>query len=102
MTYTIEDFARDHGTDPERVEAEKRRMVEEMRVYELREARRARDLTQKQLAGKMGVSQKRVSIIESGDVDHVLVSTLRKYLKGIGGSLSIPANLPDGRKLELA
>lgn len=102
MSYTIEDFARDHNTDSSKVAAAKQRMIEEMRLYELKETRKAQDLTQKQLAEQMGVSQKRVSIIESGDVDHVMVSTLRKYLKGIGGSLSITANLPDGRKLELA
>lgn len=102
MVYTIEDFARDHSTDPVKVGAAKQRMIEEMRLYELKEARKAQELTQKQLAKQMGVSQKRVSIIESGDVDHVMVSTLRKYLKAVGGSLTITANLPDGRKLELA
>ncbi|OZG61892.1 MULTISPECIES: helix-turn-helix domain-containing protein [Bifidobacterium] len=102
MTYTIEDFARDHNTDPTKVEAAKARMLEEMRIYELKEARKAQALTQKQLAKQMGVSQKRVSIIESGDVDHVMVSTLKKYLNGIGGSLSITAKLPSGETLELA
>ena len=101
MSYTIEQFMSDSGVTRAEVDEAKDRMLEEMRVYELKEARKSRNLTQKQLAKNMGVSQKRVSTLESGDVDHVEVSTLKRSLEGIGGTLQVMADLPDGRRLQL-
>lgn len=101
MSYTVEQFMSDSGVTRAEVDEAKARMLEEMRVYELKEARKSRNLTQKQLAKNMGVSQKRVSILESGAVEHVEVSTLKRYLEGIGGTLQIMANLPDGQRLQL-
>ena len=83
------------------VEAEKRRMLEEIRLYELKEARKAEHVTQKRLAQALGVSQKRISVIESGDVDHIKVDTLKRYLEGIGGTLHVTASLPGGKELRL-
>lgn len=100
MTYTIEDFARDHGTDRAMVDREKERMLEAMRVYELREARKDRGLTQKEVASRMGVSQKRVSVLESGDLGTFKVDTLRRYAEGLGGSLEVVIRLADGRRVE--
>lgn len=101
MSYTPEQFMKDSGIRDQEVQDAKDRMVEQMRLYELKEARKARDITQKQLAESMGVSQKRISVLESGDVEHVEVSTLKRYLEGIGGNLHITASLPGGRQLEL-
>ena len=72
-----------------------------MRLYELKEARKQQDVTQKQLAERMGVSQKRVSSLESGDVDKTEIRTLRRYLDAIGGRLQVNAIMPDGRTLQL-
>ena len=102
MTYTVDQLIKDEHLDEAKIEEAKQRMLAEMKVYELREARKAQLLSQKQLAKKMGVSHKRVSVIESGDVDHVEVSTLKRYLQGIGGKLSIVASLPDGKTMSLA
>lgn len=101
MSYTLEQFKTDHNLDQEEIDKTKNRLLEEMRVYELKEARKARDVTQKQLAEKMGVSQKRVSILESGDVDRTEIRTLRRYLQAIGGQLQVNAILPDGQSLQL-
>ena len=101
MSYTVEQFMSDSGVTRAEVDEAKARMLEEMRVYELKEARKSRNHTQKQHAKNMGVSQKRVSILESGAVEHVEVSTLKRYLEGIGGTLQIMANLPDGQRLQL-
>ena len=39
--------------------------------------------------------------IESGDVDHIKVDTLKRYLEGIGGTLHVTASLPGGKELRL-
>ena len=54
-----------------------------------------------ELAERMGVSQKRVSSLESGDVDKTEIRTLRRYLDAIGGRLQVNAIMPDGRTLQL-
>ena len=69
MSYTLEDFKADHDLDQKTIDERKEQLLEEMRLYELKEARKQQDVTQKQLAERMGVSQKRVSSLESGDVD---------------------------------
>lgn len=101
MSYTLEDFKADHDLDQKEIDAAKERLLEEMRLYELKEARKEQDVTQKQLAERMGVSQKRVSVLESGGVDKTEVRTLRKYLQAIGGRLQVNAIMPDGRTLQL-
>lgn len=53
------------------------------------------------MAQALGVSQKRISVIESGDVDHIKVDTLKRYLEGIGGTLHVTASLPGGKELRL-
>ena len=97
MSYTPERFMADSGITRDEVEAEKRRMLEEIRLYELK----AEHVTQKRLAQALGVSQKRISVIESGDVDHIKVDTLKRYLEGIGGTLHVTASLPGGKELRL-
>lgn len=101
MSYTLEDFKKDHNLRQTIIDEEKARMLDEMRFYELRQARKAQDLTQKELASRLGISQKRVSVLESGDVERTEVRTLRRYLDAIGGTLHITASLPDGKTLQL-
>ena len=84
MSYTLEDFKADHDLDQKTIDERKEQLLEEMRLYELKEARKQQDVTQKQLAERMGVSQKRVSSLESGDVDKTEIRTLRRYLDAIG------------------
>ena len=101
MSYTLEDFKADHDLDQKTIDERKEQLLEEMRLYELKEARKQQDVTQKQLAERMGVSQKRVSSLESGDVDKTEIRTLRRYLDAIGGRLQVNAIMPDGRTLQL-
>ena len=93
MSYTLEDFKADHDLDQKTIDERKEQLLEEMRLYELKEARKQQDVTQKQLAERMGVSQKRVSSLE--------FRTLRRYLDAIGGKLQVKAVMPDGRTLQL-
>ena len=68
----------------------------------LAELRRARGLSQEELAGRAGVKQASISRIENrGDV---LVSTLASIVGAMGAVLSIRARFPDGteREIELA
>ena len=89
MSYTPERFMADSGITRDEVEAEKRRMLEEIRLYELKEARKAEHVTQKRLAQALGVSQKRISVIESGDVDHIKVDTLKRYQTSLNPSKKV-------------
>lgn len=62
--------------------------------------RQALDLTQADLAGRLGVSQANVAQVEKrGDM---LISTLRSYLEAIGGDVSILVSLPGGEEIEVA
>ena len=85
---------------PEMLE-EGRLLVEaKIKGYELQQARKACLMTQKEVAAKMGVSQKRVSDLENGSIDVMQVETLRRYITSLGGTLEITAKLP-GVSLEL-
>jgi hypothetical protein len=43
----------------------------------------------------MGVRQPRVSAIERGELDVVTLSTLRAYVRALGGSLRVVADFGD-------
>ncbi len=66
----------------------------------LRELRRARKLTQTRVAKKLGVSQDSVSRIERRS--DLLLSTLRKTIEAMGGSLSLVAQFPDHEPVVLS
>ena len=76
---------------PAESEREFRRIVEEMPLQKLREARH---LTQANLANVMGVSQSEVSKIERRT--DVYVSTLGSYVEAMGGRLDVNVIFPDG------
>ena len=59
----------------------------------LRELRRARKLTQVRMAKSLGVTQDSVSRLEKRS--DLLLSTLRKTVEAMGGSLSLIAEFPD-------
>ncbi|MEU3561377.1 helix-turn-helix transcriptional regulator [Kitasatospora sp. NPDC006786] len=74
-------------------EAETRRaqvrqeMLAQIRGHELAEMRKSANLTQKEVAALMGVSQARVSQIEHGQVDSL--DNLRAYSAAIGGEVEV-------------
>ena len=65
-------------------------IAEEMTLQELRRARR---LTQVSMAKALGISQDGVSRLEKRS--DLLLSTLRKTVEAMGGSLSIVDEFPD-------
>ena len=59
----------------------------------LRELRRARKITQVRMARKLGIGQDGVSKLEKRA--DLMISTLRKTVEAMGGSLSLVAEFPD-------
>src|SRR5712672_4748530 len=59
----------------------------------LRELRKSRKLTQTRVAKALGVTQDSVSRLEKRS--DLLLSTLRKTVKAMGGNLSLVAEFPD-------
>jgi DNA-binding XRE family transcriptional regulator len=79
--------------DPERAHrvAEHKRAI--LDALALAEAREQRNVTQKDIAEVLGVTQANVSRIERED--DVYLSTLRKYVEALGGRLELTAIFPD-------
>ena len=65
-------------------------IAEEMTLRELRQARK---LTQVRVAKTLGITQDSVSRLEKRS--DLLLSTLRKTVEAMGGSLSLVAEFPD-------
>ena len=66
----------------------------------LRELRQARQLTQVSVARELGISQDGVSRLEQRS--DLLLSTLRRTVEAMGGSLSLIARFPDRPPVELS
>ncbi len=69
-------------------------------VETLKQMRKARAMTQKKLAKKLGVGQVAVSKLE-GRSD-LLLSTLRTYVEAMGGTLDLVVRFPDRQPVKLA
>src|SRR5215467_7240513 len=79
-------------TQRRKVEARAAQLIaEEMTLQELR---RARKLSQERVAKHLGIGQEGVSKIENRA--DLMISTLRKTVEAMGGSLSLVAEFPDG------
>jgi DNA-binding XRE family transcriptional regulator len=61
--------------------------------FNLRELRRLRKLTQARLSKKLKIGQEGVSRIEKRS--DLYLSTLRSYVEGVGGELTLVARFPD-------
>jgi DNA-binding XRE family transcriptional regulator len=72
-------------------------IAEEMSLRQLRKARR---LTQTRVAKALGISQDSVSRLERRS--DLLLSTLRKTVRAMGGDLHIVAKFPDRSPVELS
>ena len=89
-----------------RLSPEERRKVEDHAAeliaeeLTLRELRKARQLTQASVARELGIGQDGVSRLEQRS--DLLLSTLRKTVEAMGGSLSLVARFPDRPPVELS
>ena len=99
MARDVEDLIAE--LDPER-----RRQIEERAAeliaeeMTLRELRKARQLTQASVARELGISQDGISRLEQRS--DLLLSTLRRTVEAMGGSLSLIARFPDRPPVELS
>jgi DNA-binding XRE family transcriptional regulator len=66
----------------------------------MRELRKARAITQSELAKTLGVKQEQVSRIERRTDMHI--STLRRTVEAMGGELTLTAKFPDGAPVKLS
>ncbi len=82
---------------PERRARNAQRAKEALAAMPLEELREARELTQNQLAQVLNVSQGAVSKVERRA--DMYISTLRSYVRAIGGDLQIRAIFPEGEVL---
>ncbi len=83
----------------DRIPADRRARIEtqvakDLAEMPLNELRRARALSQTQLAKVMDTAQSEVSKIEQRT--DLYISTLRSYIEAMGGELEIIARFPDG------
>ena len=89
-----------------RLDPAERRKVEEMAAeliaeeMTLRELRKARKLTQVSVARELGIGQDGVSRLEQRS--DILLSTLRRTVEAMGGTLSLIARFPDRPPVELS
>ena len=74
-----------------RAEAKAEQLLAEMPLYELRSARQ---MTQEKLAKELNVKQSAVSKLERRA--DMYVSTLREFVRAMGGELEITARFPEG------
>ncbi len=79
---------------------EKRAAVLIAQEMTLRELRQARSMTQVRMAKSLGVAQKQISEIEKRTDMHI--STLRRSIEALGGTLSLVAEFPDREPVVLA
>ena len=99
MTVSLDDMMAD--LDPAR-----RRKIEDRAAeliaeeMTLRELRKARQLTQVSVARELGIGQDGVSRLEQRS--DLMLSTLRRTVEAMGGSLSLIARFPDRPPVELS
>lgn len=65
----------------------------------MRELRKARKITQVQMAKALGIKQEQISRLEKRTDLHL--STLRRSIEAMGGELTLIANFPDGAPIRL-
>lgn len=99
MTISLEEMLAELPTDRrERIEQRAAELIaEELHLRELRHLRR---LTQARLSKKLKIGQEGVSRIEKRT--DLYLSTLRSYVEGVGGKLSLVVEFPDQPPVILA
>ena len=82
-----------------RARIEKRSKETIAQINALNVLRKTKNVTQIEMAKLLAVAQSGVSRIENRD--DVLLSTLKNYVKVLGGHLRITAEFPDGEDIEI-
>ncbi|MDX2967569.1 helix-turn-helix transcriptional regulator [Kribbella solani] len=69
----------------------------EVRAHRLADVRQQHGLTQTDLADRLHITQTAVSKIERGELARSELSTIRRYVEALGGSLEVIADFGDER-----
>ena len=99
MATTLRDKMKD--LPPERrarIDAETDRLHAEYKT--LQELRKARELTQVEIARALNIRQASVAQMEKRS--DLLISTLRGYIEGMGGTLKLVVEFPDRAPMQIA
>ena len=95
MTKAWREVRRDGVTsgliDERRVAAHRKVLDEVIVGQRLTDIRKGRGMSQQSVARAMGVTQSRVSRIDSGDLAHTELSTIAAYVRALGGTVSVVA-----------
>ena len=81
-----------------RIDAETDRLHDKYKT--LRELRKARELTQVEIAKALNIRQASVAQMEKRS--DLLISTLRGYIEGMGGTLKLVVEFPDRAPMQIA
>lgn len=92
----LQDYIAKRGITKDQMVAARQQTFSVIEAFNLREARKASEMTQVELAESIGVSQNRISRMENGDMGAMSIDSLRKYIAALGGSLKLIASLPTG------
>ncbi|MCD0445597.1 helix-turn-helix domain-containing protein [Glycomyces sp. A-F 0318] len=95
----VRDELVDRAGGEEAVAKRSKESLQENRGARLAEIRRSRDLTQKEVAERMGITKGRVSQIEQGDNSGTEV--LARYARALGGALITSIAFPDGQVIDI-
>ncbi|MFI7680226.1 XRE family transcriptional regulator [Actinophytocola sp. NPDC049390] len=87
---------KDNGRDVDAARVEARTRTQAYVLgFRLAQLRQELKLSQGEVAKRMGISQPRVSQLESGDVGQMEVDTLSRYVLALGGRLKLVADFVD-------
>ena len=75
----LHEYMESRGITRDSITAEQERTRDRIEAYKLAQIRRLKDLTQASVAQSMGVSQKRVSELERGELGSMRLDTLSRY-----------------------
>ncbi|MCI2417782.1 helix-turn-helix domain-containing protein [Saccharopolyspora sp. K220] len=95
MTIPWDEVREQLGITPEQQELGRRITEAYVTGYRLAELRKNAQVTQVELAKRMGIGQPRVSAIERGDIETLTVASVRCYVEALGGTLRLVARLGD-------
>jgi DNA-binding XRE family transcriptional regulator len=100
MNYRPWDEIRDEldariGPSPEDAERDVQELEAHVTGHRLAEVRKKAQVTQVELARRMGIGQPRVSAIERGDIETLTVASVRSYVEALGGTVLLVASFDD-------
>ncbi|WP_320151023.1 helix-turn-helix domain-containing protein [uncultured Tolumonas sp.] len=84
--------------NPEVVQAAKKQAEQEILELRLSMLREQLELSQVEMANRLGISQPSVANLEKRGQE-IKLSSLKRYVEAMGGKLTVDVQLPDGRHI---